>query len=105
MVGSKKIALITGITGQDGAYLAEFLLNKGYDSSRKIIIAVDPRYYRPTEVETLLCDASKARKKLGWTPKIDFNALVSEMVREDLSLAQRDELTKKHGYKTLNYNE
>ena len=78
---------------------------KGYDSSGKIIVAVDSRYYRPTEVETLLGDASKAMKKLGWTPKINFNSLVSEMVREDLSAAQRDELTKKHGYKTPDYNE
>ena len=78
---------------------------KGYDPSGKIIVAVDPRYFRPTEVETLLGDASKAMKKLGWTPKISFNSLVSEMVREDLSAAQRDELTKKHGYKTPNYNE
>ena len=78
---------------------------KGYDLSGKIIVAVDSRYYRPTEVETLLGDASKAMKKLGWSPKIDFNSLVSEMVREDLSSAQRDELTKKHGYKTPDFNE
>tara|TARA_B100001173_G_scaffold254366_1_gene225928 strand:+ start:6400 stop:7512 length:1113 start_codon:yes stop_codon:yes gene_type:complete len=78
---------------------------KGYDESGKIIIAVDPRYYRPTEVETLLGDASKAKDKLGWTPKINFNSLVSEMVQADLTSAERDELTKKHGYKTPNYNE
>ena len=78
---------------------------KGYDSSGKIIVAVDSRYYRPTEVETLLGDASKAMKKLGWKPKINFNSLVSEMVQEDLSAAQRDELTKKHGYRTPDYNE
>ena len=78
---------------------------KGYDESGKIIISVDPRYYRPTEVETLLGDASKAKDKLGWAPKINFNSLVSEMVRDDLNIAERDELTKKHGYKTPNYNE
>ena len=78
---------------------------KGYDESGKIIIAVDPRYYRPTEVETLLGDASKAKEKLGWAPKINFNSLVSEMVKADLKSAERDELTKKHGYKTPNYNE
>jgi GDPmannose 4,6-dehydratase len=64
----------------------------------KCIVAVDPRYFRPTEVETLLGDASKARNKLGWTPKISFDELVSEMVREDLKGAERDELVKKHGY-------
>ncbi|MDO8348207.1 MAG: GDP-mannose 4,6-dehydratase [Rugosibacter sp.] len=69
------------------------------------IVAVDPRYFRPTEVETLLGDASKAREKLGWTPKISFAELVSEMVREDLMSAERDELVKKHGYKTLDHHE
>jgi GDPmannose 4,6-dehydratase len=64
----------------------------------RCIVAVDPRYFRPTEVETLLGDASKARNKLGWTPKISFDELVSEMVREDLKGAERDELVKKHGY-------
>ncbi len=62
------------------------------------IVQVDPRYFRPTEVETLLGDASKAKNKLGWTPKISFGELVSEMVREDLKSAERDELVKKHGY-------
>jgi GDPmannose 4,6-dehydratase len=78
---------------------------KGYDASGKCIVAVDPRYFRPTEVETLLGDPSKAKQKLGWTPKISFNELVSEMVREDLKAAERDELVKKHGYKTLDHNE
>ena len=71
---------------------------KGYDSSGKCIVAVDPRYFRPTEVETLLGDASKAKNKLGWTPKISFDELVAEMVREDLKGAERDELIKNHGY-------
>ncbi|OIR06772.1 GDP-mannose 4,6-dehydratase [mine drainage metagenome] len=62
------------------------------------IVAVDPRYFRPTEVETLLGDAAKARSKLGWTPKTSFEELVAEMVREDLKSAERDELIKRHGY-------
>jgi len=66
---------------------------------------VDPRYFRPTEVETLLGDPSKAREKLGWTPKISFKELVAEMVREDLKSAERDELVKKHGYRVFDYNE
>ena len=66
---------------------------------------VDPRYFRPTEVETLLGDPSKAKNKLGWTPKISFAELVAEMVREDLKAAERDELVKKHGYKTMDYHE
>ena len=71
----------------------------------KCIVAVDPRYFRPTEVETLLGDPSKAKSKLGWTPKISFDELVSEMVREDLKAAERDELVKKHGYKAMDYHE
>lgn len=69
------------------------------------IVAVDPRYFRPTEVETLLGDPGKAKNKLGWTPKITFDELVAEMVREDLKAAERDELVKKHGYKTMDYHE
>lgn len=69
------------------------------------IVAVDPRYFRPTEVETLLGDPSKAKNKLGWTPKITFDELVAEMVREDLKAAERDELVKKHGYKAMDYHE
>ncbi|RPI27607.1 MAG: GDP-mannose 4,6-dehydratase, partial [Actinomycetota bacterium] len=78
---------------------------EGAAPTGKCIIAVDPRYFRPTEVETLLGDASKARDKLGWTPKISFAELVAEMVREDLKAAERDELVKKHGYKAMDYHE
>jgi len=69
------------------------------------IVAVDPRYFRPTEVETLLGDPTHAREKLGWTPRIGFEALVAEMVREDLRSAERDELSRKHGFKTMDYHE
>ena len=78
---------------------------KGYDQGGRCIVAVDPRYFRPTEVETLLGDASKARDKLGWTPKIGFKDLVAEMVREDLKASERDELVKRHGYTAFNYHE
>lgn len=78
---------------------------KGYDANGKCIVAVDPRYFRPTEVETLLGDATKAKQKLGWTPKISFNELVSEMMREDLKAAERDALVKKHGYSVYDYHE
>jgi GDPmannose 4,6-dehydratase len=69
----------------------------GYWDDRAVV-RVDPRYFRPTEVETLLGDASKAKAKLGWTPKVTFAELVAEMVREDLKEAERDELVKRHGY-------
>ncbi len=77
----------------------------GIDASGRRIVAVDPRYFRPAEVETLLGDATKAREKLGWTPRTTFAELVREMVQEDLRSAERDELIKKHGYKAFDFNE
>jgi GDPmannose 4,6-dehydratase len=78
---------------------------KGYDASGRCIIAIDPRYYRPAEVENLLGDSSKAQEKLGWKPKTSFEQLVAEMVREDLKSAERDELVKRHGFTVYNHNE
>lgn len=78
---------------------------KGYDSRGNCIVAVDNRYFRPTEVDTLLGDATKARNNLGWAPKISFKELVAEMMHEDLKSAQRDDLVKKHGFNTYDYNE
>ena len=71
----------------------------------RVIVRVDPRYFRPAEVETLLGDASRARSKLNWTPRISFEELVAEMVREDLKSAERDEVVKSHGYPAYNYHE
>ena len=67
-------------------------------NGEKLVVAVDARYYRPTEVETLLGDPTKAREKLNWTPKVSFKELVAEMVREDLKSAERDQLVMRHGY-------
>ena len=73
---------------------------KGYDTaSNNCIVEVDPRYFRPTEVETLLGDPSKAKEKLGWEPTTSFQSLVSEMMHEDLQSAKRDELVKQHGFR------
>ena len=77
----------------------------GTDSNGNVVVKVDPRYFRPTEVETLLGDPSKAKQKLGWTPKITFQELVSEMVQADYKSAQRDELVKQHGYQAMDYHE
>jgi len=74
------------------------LEEKGYAADGRCIVAVDPRYFRPTEVESLLGDASRARARLGWQPKTNFEELVAEMVREDLKAAERDELVKRHGH-------
>jgi GDPmannose 4,6-dehydratase len=73
--------------------------------SSRAIVRVDPRYFRPAEVETLLGDPTNAHQKLGWKPKITFHELVAEMVREDLKGAERDELVKKHGFAAYDYNE
>jgi GDPmannose 4,6-dehydratase len=79
---------------------------KGIDTKTgKTIIVVDSKYFRPTEVETLLGNPAKAREKLGWTPKITFAELVSEMVKHDLDDAKRDDLCKNHGFSTFDYNE
>lgn len=79
---------------------------KGYDTKTgKCLVAVDPRYFRPTEVETLLGDPAKAKQKLGWTPKISFEELVAEMVREDLKRAERDALCKRNGFGVFSHHE
>jgi GDPmannose 4,6-dehydratase len=71
---------------------------KGYDVKGRVIVAVDPRYYRPAEVDTLLGDAAKARRQLKWKPRVAFRELVAEMAREDLKAAERDALVGRHGY-------
>jgi GDPmannose 4,6-dehydratase len=78
---------------------------RGIDAEGRVIIVVDPRYFRPAEVETLLGDASKARRELGWEPRISFADLVSEMVTEDLKEAERDALVHKHGFNAFRYHE
>lgn len=71
---------------------------KGFDDKGRVIVAVDPHYFRPAEVDTLLGDAAKARDRLGWQPKVRFKELVAEMAREDLRAAERDALVTRHGY-------
>ncbi len=70
-----------------------------------VVVEIDPRYFRPTEVDTLIGDATKAREQLGWQPKVSFEKLVAEMVREDLKDAQREQLLNNKGYQTFAYNE
>jgi GDPmannose 4,6-dehydratase len=81
------------------------LEEKGCDENGRCVVAVDSRYFRPTEVDSLQGDSSKARKRLGWSPRVRFGELVAEMVREDLKTAERDELVKRHGYLPYNYHE
>ena len=78
---------------------------KAVNEKGKTVVAVDPRYFRPAEVETLLGDPSKARSKLGWSARVSFEQLVEEMVTEDLKSAERDELVKRHGHRPYDYHE
>ena len=78
---------------------------RGHDQHGRCIVRVDPRYFRPTEVDALLGDASKAREKLGWVARTSFAELVGEMVREDLRAAERDELVKRHGFPAYDCSE
>jgi len=88
------------ISAQSGAFV-----KKGLDLVGQCIVAVDPRYYRPAEVETLLGDPTKAKTDLGWVPKITLDDLVKEMVEVDLEIACRDALIQQHGYQAFSHNE
>jgi len=77
---------------------------KGYDDeSGRLVVSVDPRYFRPTEVETLLGDPTKAKTKLGWEPKISLEEMIYEMMESDLNIAKRDSLIMEHGFKAPNH--
>ncbi len=78
---------------------------RGVDANGREIVAVDPRYFRPAEVDTLLGDPSKAKRKLGWSAKVRFEELVEEMVGEDLKSAERDELVKRHGHRPYDHHQ
>jgi GDPmannose 4,6-dehydratase len=78
---------------------------KAVDKDGNVVVAVDPRYFRPTEVETLLGDPSKAKRELGWTPRTTFDELVREMVECDLKAAERDALVLRHGFDAYNVRE
>jgi len=85
-----------------GSGLDEIAVNT---DTGKTIVAVDPRYFRPTEVESLVGDPSKARRKLGWKPKTSFRELVAEMARSDLELAEREELGLRGGFKSMEFDD
>ncbi len=90
----------------DIEWKGEGIEEKGVNKSTgEIIVEIDPRYFRPAEVETLLGDATKAKEKLGWEPRISFAELVQEMITEDLKIASRDSLNEKVGYKVFSHHE
>jgi GDPmannose 4,6-dehydratase len=98
--GVDEIGIVKEVRSKEGGVRSPQTIKEG-----QVIVRVDPRYFRPTEVETLLGDASKAKKELGWEPKITFDELVKEMVLADLEVAKRDALVKKHGFQSFNYHE
>ena len=88
--------------GYDIEFVGEGVNEKGIDrTTGKVLIEVDPRYFRPAEVDLLLGDSSKARKELGWAPKYDLKMLVREMVENDLELAKKEKTLRENGYKVL----
>ncbi|MNY44954.1 GDP-mannose 4,6-dehydratase [compost metagenome] len=89
----------------DQETVAKLGLNDEYLKPGTIVVQVDEKYFRPTEVDLLLGDPTKANTKLGWKPKFDLPALVKDMVQSDLHLMKKDEYLKQGGYKTLNYFE
>ncbi|MBN2689825.1 MAG: GDP-mannose 4,6-dehydratase [Gammaproteobacteria bacterium] len=91
---AKKLELSINWTGSGSA-------EKGLDEAGRVIVAVDPNYYRPTEVDSLLADPSKAKEKLGWSPKVTFDELVNEMVMADLKEAEKALLLKQHGHQEV----
>ncbi len=99
------VTAVANQLGIDITWVGEGLDEKGIDANGRCIVAVDPRYFRPTEVETLLGDATKAREKLGWVPRIGFKELVSEMVSADLETAQRDSLCIREGFRVYRHHE
>jgi GDPmannose 4,6-dehydratase len=78
---------------------------RGIDQNGNTVVSIDPRYFRPTEVETLLGDASKAHRELGWTPRTTFDQMIEEMMLQDLKEAERDVLVKDHGFHAYRYHE
>jgi len=100
------ITLAAKELGMEIRFEGEGIEEKGYiPGQTDPVIAVDPKYFRPTEVETLLGDPSKAKEKLGWVPKTSFEELVKEMIISDLRDAEKDALIRKEGYQSFDYHE
>jgi GDPmannose 4,6-dehydratase len=92
--GAQEVGVVAAVSG-----------DKAKVKVGEVIVKVDPRYYRPTEVETLLGDPSKAKSKLGWTPQTSFEQLVKEMVEADYTSARKDSLVKLAGFQAFDHHE
>ena len=98
--GVDEVGIASRVRGSDLIEQSEIRVREG-----QVVVSVDPRYFRPTEVDILLGDPSRARQKLGWKPKVSFEEMVDEMVTSDLRLARKDQLCKMAGFKVFDYNE
>ena len=95
-----------GHLGKEIRWEGEGVNEQGYDAhTGNLIVAVDSRYFRPTDVDSLLGDSYKAEQKLGWKPKITLKKMIHEMMENDINLATRDAFIRKHGFKALDFNE
>jgi len=100
------VELAWSYLGNSIQWKGEGMDEKGFDTDTgKLLVTINPRYYRPTEVDSLLGDASKARDKLKWKTKISFKEMIHEMMENDINIAKRDSLIHKHGFKALDFNE
>jgi GDPmannose 4,6-dehydratase len=97
--GQLGVALRWEGKGKDERGVVAKVRGKAKLRAGQVVVRIDPRYYRPAEVDTLLGDAAKARRKLGWKPRVRFERLVAEMARADLRAAERDALVRRHGYR------
>jgi GDPmannose 4,6-dehydratase len=97
--------LAARVLGIELAWRGHDVEETAVDQNGVTVVVVDPRYFRPAEVETLLGDPSYAHERLGWKPTVNLEGLVKEMVEADLAAAERDQLVKKHGYNAYEYHE
>jgi GDPmannose 4,6-dehydratase len=99
------VTLAAGVIGLKLHWKGQDVDEVAVDQNGSVVVAVDPLYFRPTEVETLLGDPSYAHERLGWKPTVTFEQLVKEMAEADLVLAEKDKLVKKHGFDAYEYHE
>ena len=99
------VNLTAGMLGMELRWEGKGLDEKALDRDGNVVVAVDPAYFRPTEVENLLGDPSKAARELGWAPKTKFEDLVKEMIDADRESAERDALVRRHGFKAYDFHE
>ena len=107
-LAAKELGVTLSFEGEGENEIGRITAVNNYEAKCKVgdtVVRVDPRYFRPTEVETLLGDPTKAKQKLGWTPVTTLQQLVSEMAQSDFSSAKRDSLVKQHGFQTFDHHE